>query len=77
MRRRSRVDQLFDELDDLRHVLGRPGEMVDRVDAQRREIAVVVGDVLLGDLDIEMPRSLAFLISLSSTSVMLTTQVTS
>ena len=45
------VDELFDERDDLGHALGGAGEVVDLVDAQRREVAVVVGDVLLGDVE--------------------------
>ncbi len=46
----SLVDQAFDELDDLGHALGCPREVVDLVDAERRQVAVVVGDVFLGDL---------------------------
>ena len=45
------VDEAFDELDDVGHALGRAGEVVDLVDSQSREIAVVIGDILLGHLE--------------------------
>ena len=45
------VDEAVDEVDDLRHALGCAREVVDLVDAERREVRVVVGDVFLGDFE--------------------------
>ncbi len=44
------LDERLDEPDDILHAIGRTGKMVNLIDAQRCQIAVVVGDVLLGDL---------------------------
>ncbi len=45
------IDEAFDEVDDLGHAIGRAGEVVDLVDAERGEVRVVVGDVFFRDVE--------------------------
>ena len=71
------VDQPLRDRDDLGDVLGGPGHVVDPVDPERLEAVEVVAVTRSASSLTVVPSFWAWTISLSSTSVMLTTQVTS